>query len=265
MNGRARAGLPSDLAHESKFQNLTRIGFLARGILYITIAALAVRTGQSEDMTGALQAIGRGTGGWLLGIMAAGMAAYGLWRLADAAFGIENPGNDGKAYAKRAAAFVIGAIYLYLAYTAVRLLTSDGGGGSGGQGSLLPSGSLFLAAAALVMLISGGSQILTALKAAFLKKMDTPAHSDWIKWLGQVGYLARGVVFLTVAYLLVRSALKGGGSKVGGTEQALDMFSGSGLLAIAVGLGLFGVFSIVEARYRRIRRPNMGQVGNLVR
>lgn len=264
MNGRARAGLPSDLANESKFQNLTRLGFLARGILYITIALLAVRTGRSEDMTGALQAIARGAGAWLLGLMAAGMTAYGLWRLADAAFGIEHPERDGKAYAKRAAALVIGAIYLSLAYTAVRLLSSEGGG-SGGQGSPLPDSGLVLGVAALVMLVAGGSQIVTAFKCSFLGKMDSSAHRDWIKWLGRAGYTARGLVFLALAYLLGRAALRGGSSDVGGTEQALELFSGPVWFAIAIGLGLFGIFSILEARYRRIHKPPVGQIGSEIR
>ena len=264
MNGRSQAGVPQDLAAESKFQNLTRVGFLARGILYITIAVLAVRTGRSEGMTGALEYLSRGAGGWLLGMMAAGMVAYGLWRLADAAFGIEHPEQEGKAYAKRAAAGVIGVIYLYLAYVAVKLLSSDGGGSSG-QGSSLPDSKLFLGVAAIVMLVAGGSQLVTAAKASFLKKLNAPAHADWIKWLGSLGYAARGVIFLTVGYLLGRAALKGRSADVGGTEQALDVFSGNALLAIAIGLGLFGVFSIVEARYRRIRRPPIEQMGAEVR
>lgn len=254
MNGRARAGLPTGLANESKFQNLTRLGFLARGILYITIAVLAVRTGQSEDMTGALKALAGGAGGWLLGLMAAGMTGYGLWRLADAAFGIEHPEQEAKAYVTRAAAFVIGCIYLGLAYTALRLLTSDASA-SGDQGSPLPGGSLFLAAGAIVMLVAGASQLVTAFKCSFLDNLSGAGQADGVKWLGRAGYTARGLVFLAVGYLMGRSALRGGTSSVSGTEQGLSFFDGTIWLAVAVGLGLFGVFSIVEARYRRIHRP----------
>jgi hypothetical protein len=186
------------------------------------------------------------------------MAAYGLWRLADAAFGIENPGDDTKDYAKRAAAFVIGFIYLSLAYTAVKLLTSDGASGAGGQSSLLPSSSWVTALAAIVMAIAAVSQFVTAFKCSFFRRMNTPPHSDWIAWLGRIGYTARGLVFGALAYLLARAALQGGSSNVGGTERALSFFSGNVWLAIALGLGIFGIFSIVEARYRRIRRPPVG-------
>ena len=212
-------------------------------------------------MTGALEALARGPGNWLLALMAAGMTAYGLWRLADAAFGIEHPNSDGKAYAKRAAALVIGFIYLSLAYTAVKLMSSEGSSGSGSQSSSLPSGSLFLTAAAVVMLIAGGSQFITAFKASFFKKMAVPPHSDWVKLLGRAGYTARGLVFVALGYLFGRAALRGGSSNVGGTEEALNLFSGPVWLAIAVGLGLFGLFSIVEARYRRIHKPPVDQLG----
>ena len=103
-----------ELAAESKFLTLCRIGFFGRGVLYIMIAWFALQTGRTEDLTGALEYLGRGNGRYLLMVIAAGLAAYGVWRLADAAFAIENPGRDGKALRKRAAAGCIGLIYLYL-------------------------------------------------------------------------------------------------------------------------------------------------------
>ena len=51
-----------------------------------------------------------------------------MWRFADAALGLENPGSDGKSLRKRAAAGFIGAIYLYMAYKAVRGLVAGSAG-----------------------------------------------------------------------------------------------------------------------------------------
>ena len=39
---------------------LTRIGFATRGLLYIVIALLVIRTGRSEDTSGALRYLGQG-------------------------------------------------------------------------------------------------------------------------------------------------------------------------------------------------------------
>ena len=119
--------LPADLARESKFLLFTRLGFVARGILYILIAALVLGTGRTEDLTGALDYVGHGSGRFILIGMAAGMTTYAFWRFADALFGIENAGSDGKAYRKRAAAGFIGAIYLFLAYKSARILSGDPG------------------------------------------------------------------------------------------------------------------------------------------
>ena len=122
MIGNSAPSSAPDLAGEGKFLGLTRLGFFARGLLYIVIALLVIGTGRTEDLTGALEYLGRGFGQLLLIVLAAGLATYGLWRLADAAFGMENPGPDGKALRKRAAAGGIGVIYLYLAYKATRIL-----------------------------------------------------------------------------------------------------------------------------------------------
>ena len=54
----ASDALPDDLARESKFLLLTRLGFVARGLLYILIAALVLTTGRTEDVTGAMEVVG---------------------------------------------------------------------------------------------------------------------------------------------------------------------------------------------------------------
>jgi hypothetical protein len=43
-------------------------------------------------------------------------------------------------------------------------------------------------------------------------------------------------------------------------EQVLDLLSGPLLYAVGAGLMLFGLFSLVEARYRRVERPPVGNL-----
>ena len=97
---------------------LTRIGFAARGMLYIVIAVLLIGTGRAEDLTGALAYLNQGMGRVLLIIMTAGFIAYGLWRLSDAAFDVERHGSDGRGLGQRFAAAASGLIYLALAWQA---------------------------------------------------------------------------------------------------------------------------------------------------
>ena len=249
-----------ELARESKFLSLCRVGFFGRGILYILIAWLALQTGRTEDLTGALEYLGRGNGRILLLIIAVGLAAYGLWRLADATFAIENPAGDGKALRKRAAAGFIGFIYLYLSYKAARVLLAGAAETATTQQQAdtvldLPGGVFVLGGAALVLAAAGLNQLRKAGQCTFLRRLDHRAQAPLIKWLGRIGYAARGVIFLTVAWLIGKAALDGRSREAGGMEQALDFFSGPILYAVAIGLLLFGAFSIIEALFRRLHEP----------
>ncbi len=270
MSGNPTPASAPNLAGESKFQGLTRVGFAARGLLYIVIGLLVIQTGRTEDLTGALEYLGRGSGRLLLIVLTAGLAAYGLWRLADAAFGMENPGPDGKSLRKRAAAGGIGVIYLYLAYKAARILLDGGAGDSSAQQQAdtvldLPGGQLVLGVAALVMAVAGAAQVHKAYECSFLRRLDPAAQAPLIKWLGRIGYAARGVIFLAVAWLIARAAMDEQSTEAGGMEQVLDLLSGPLLYAVAGGLMLFGGFSIVEALYRRIHQPPVEQIKQEVR
>jgi hypothetical protein len=256
-----RDALPDDLAGESRFQLLTRLGFAVRGLLYILIAALVILAGRTEDLTGALQYLGHGIGNLLLIVVAIGTAVYGLWRLADAAFGIESGRHHWKAWRKRIAAATSGVIYCYLAYKAARIVFAAHVGGNEAQRHTdqalhLPGGKLFVFAAAGIVLGAGIVQLVKAVRCNFLNRLDCAEHQKlWIKWLGRVGYSARGVIFMILAYLLARSALHNSAAGAGGLEQALDFFSRPARAWVAAGLAVFGILSVVEARYRRIHQP----------
>ena len=260
MTDAVREALPADLAFESKFQWLTRVGFLARGMLYILIGVLAIGTGRTEDLTGALEYVGDGVGRVMLTFVAAGLATYALWRLSDAAFGTEHGRGDWKALRGRIAAAGIGIVYLYMSYKAVRVLLAGRAGTLDAQQQAdtvldLPGGWIVLAGVALFVLGAGLVQLVKAGKCSYLKNLDADAIAPPVKWLGRIGYAARGIIFLCAGWLLGEAALDGRSNKAGGMEQALDLLSGPTLLAVAGGLILFGAFSIVEARYRRIHRP----------
>ena len=249
-----------ELARESRFLTFCRIGFLGRGILYILIAWLVLQTGRTEDLTGALEYLGQGAGRIPLSIIAAGLAAYGLWRLSDAAFGIDTFGNDGKAKRKRIAAGFIGLIYLFLAYKAARILLAGRAGTMSAQQQAdtvidLPGGVIVLAIAAAILIGAGINQFRIAGTCSFLDPLDQRARAELVSWLGRIGYAARGVIFMTVGYLIGRATLDGRSHEAGGMEQALDVFSGPVLIAVALGLLLFGVFSVVEALFRHIHEP----------
>ena len=93
------------------------------------------------------------------------------------------------------------------------------------------------------------------------KRLDvsrmTPAMQRTFKLIGRVGVAARGVVFLVVGIWMVRAAwqLRPREAKMpaGALESLREQPYGQWLLAlVALGLGAFGLFEIVKARYRHI-------------
>ncbi|HEY0625899.1 MAG TPA: DUF1206 domain-containing protein [Allosphingosinicella sp.] len=246
--------------HGRKLETLTRLGFAARGIMYVLIGLLALATGRAEDGAGAMEYLGSGPGKILLGLMAIGFVAYGLWRLADAWLDSEGHGSDGKGMALRAGAAASGIIHLGLAYYAARLASGNGGQGSGEgtqQGAAtalsLPGGQTLVALAAAALLLVGIYQLVKAAKVTFLRHMDGEAsRRPWVRMAGRLGYAARGIVFLIMAYFFFRAATEESAGQAGGMGEALASLPGTVQLVVAFGLLLFGLFSFVEAKHRRI-------------
>lgn len=240
----------------ARLTTLTRIGFATRGLLYLVIAVLILRTGRAEDPSGALEYLGRGGGQLLLGIMAAGLVAYGIWRLADAALDIERHGTDRKGLAERAGAGVSGVIHLFLAWQAVRLMQgaalSGDGTREGTQAAMrLPGGWALVMVGGALLLVLGGVQLAKAVKASFLRYLEPGiARRPWVQWSGRAGYAARGVVFAISGYLLIRAGLDEQARNTGGMAYVLSWLTDPFDLIVGLGLLGFGLFSLVEARYR---------------
>ena len=240
----------------ARLTTLTRVGFATRGLLYIVIAVLVIRTGRTEDASGALEYLGQGGGRILLGVMAAGLAAYGLWRLSDAAFDIERHGAGKSGAAERLGAAASGLVHLILAWQAVRLIqgvtSASDGTQAGTKAALqLPGGETLVVIAGLVMLGIGVVQLVKAVKGTFLRHLEPDvARQPWAQWSGRAGYAARGLVFLVIGYLLVRAGVAERASEAGGMAQALSWLTSPLDVLVAIGLLGFGVFSLVEARFR---------------
>ncbi len=257
--------MADDIAYESKFQWWARFGFVMRGLLYIVIAWLVIRTGRTEDLTGAMEYVGHGIGRGLMIFLVAGMTGYGLWRLGDAAFGMDSGRNHPKAWRRRLAAGFSGVIYLFLAYKALRIMLGERGQAGGVQQNAatalhLPAGELALLVAAAILAGAAMVQLWKAASCSFLHHLDEAARRPVAKWLGRIGYASRGVIFLTIAWLLARASLDHSAAEAGGLEQALDALRGPLLFPVAAGLALFGGYSLVEARYRSIHKPPTEQI-----
>ena len=245
----------------NRLVTLTRAGFATRGLLYIVIAIFVITTGRAEDPAGALEYLGQGGGRVFLLLMAAGLVGYGLWRLADALLNIEGHNKDRSGFGARLGAGASGLIHLLLAWEAVKFAqgTSAASGSSPQENAqsmlTMPGGGVMLVIVGLLLLIVGALQIIKAIKGSYLEQLEPKiAKQAWVKWSGCFGYAARSAIFMITGFFFVSAGLSEQASEAGGMAEALRWLTNPWDMIVAVGLFAFGLFSLIEARYRVIHR-----------
>lgn len=247
-----------------KFGWMVRLGYVARGLVYVLLGYLALSTrGKADDGQAAafdwIQDVPMGTP--ILWLCAVGLLAYASYKLIDAASNVENHGDDAKGMAKRVGALASGIAHLMLAYTAYQFATGDkqhsttDTGGQEAAGSLLTweVGPVVLGMLGIGFLIAAAMQAKHAWKGDFMKHISGSAPA-LVEPIGRAGHAARAVVFLLIGWSIVQSAWFSQSGEVKGLGGALSSLSGQGLIytLVALGLIMFGVFSLVTARYRII-------------
>ena len=260
------------VARSSGFEWLARAGLAARGVIYGIIAVLALKLalgdgGKTTDQQGALKTLAQQSfGEILLVLMAIGLFGYALWRLVRAAIGhgAEGDRDDAK---ERIDGVASGIGYGLLFVTAVSILAGSGGGGGGGpqqaSGGVLdwPGGQILVIIAGLVLVAVAIDQGLKGFKKKFLEKSHTERMSEKTKKaftaFGVFGHLARMVIFALMGYFLIKAALDYNPDEAVGLDGALAKLANSAggplvLGAVAVGLLGFGLYSFMDARYRRV-------------
>jgi hypothetical protein len=260
------------VARSDTFEWLSRAGFVARGLIYTIIGVLAVKVaigagGKTTDQQGALKTIAQQPFGKVLLILVAiGLAGYALWRFTHALLG-HGPEEADSTF-DRLAALGSGAAYALLCGIAVQILVSSADKSSGGSthkaaaGALgWPAGPWLVGIAGAVLVGVGLYQGYRGLSKDFLEDAKTEEMSPRIrtlyKWIGIFGHMARMVVFGLVGAFLIKAAVEYDPQKAVGIDGALAKLAhnsyGPYLLGlVAAGLVAFGVYSLSDARYRRI-------------
>lgn len=243
-----------------------RAGLVARGVIYLVVAAIAVRIAlRSADddrasHEGALAEIAEHTfGSVLLVVLAVGFACYAAWRAVRAVVG-EDPGDD-VAWHKRAADVGRALLHLSLMLTTISVLR-DGDGGSGNQeqewtARLMAGGwgRVLVAAVGGLLVGTGVWLVHRGVSAGFRKHLEH-LH-EWVVRLGRFGHIGKGLAFLFIGGFVLRAAWRFDADEPIGLDASLRDLAGSAwgravVLAVAVGLAAFGLFSIAEARDRRV-------------
>jgi hypothetical protein len=255
----------------SAFEWLSRAGFVARALIYGIIGVLAVKLafgdgGKITNQQGALQTIAQQPfGKVLLTLVAIALGGYSLWRLVRAAIGHGPEGSDSGF--ERLAALASGIVYGAFCWVAVQILAGSGASNAGEPEKLTggvfdwPAGRWIVGIAGAVMVGVAFYQGYRGLTKRFLKdsKVEemSPATKTWITRIGMFGHLARMVVFGLVGVFLIKAAIDYNAKQAVGLDGALakllDHSYGQLLLGVvAVGLIAFALYSLSDARYRRI-------------
>lgn len=255
---------------------LARLGYAIKGVVYLVIGLLAVQLaagagGKTTDQKGALQTMSSLPGGKLLmSVVTLGLLGYALWSFLQAIFDTEHKGKAAKGILARIGYAAVGIGYATIGLGALQFVTTSQVGGKGSTTNtqdwtalLLkqPFGVVLVVMVGLIVLAVAGYLFVKAYQATFQKRLNVSGVSAQVRkaaiFMGRFGYGALGVVFTIIGIFLMVAAVQHNPHEAKGLDGALQELShqpfGALLLAlVALGLVAYGVYSFVEARYRRV-------------
>ncbi|PXX91623.1 DUF1206 domain-containing protein [Marinobacter vulgaris] len=259
--------------HRDAIMLLARAGYGARGIVYLLVgglAALAVlgQGGQTTGSRGVLQRVMLAPwGDVLIGIMVVGLLGFALWRGIQAIKDTDHHGTTAKGLLVRSGLFASSISHIMLAVFAASLIFtlggSSGGSGSGAAGiaTWLMSqsyGRWLVAAVGVALAGAGFAHEIKAWKTQFDRHFNMPTRVKyWAYPICRFGLVIRGLVFVIVGVFFIMAAYQLDPDEAGGIAEVFTMlstqaFGQSLLVLVASGLFAFGIYSWLEAVYRRI-------------
>jgi hypothetical protein len=254
-------------------ERLARIGLIAQGLSFLLVAYLALelvlgKGGKATDREGALQTLADDSVGRIVVIgLTVGFGAYALWRLAQVFLGhdVEEAGDRSK-WSKRISSLAKGAVYAVLCWAGVSILrgsTGDPNTEKKATAGVLgwPAGRWIVFAVAAGIAAAALWNFYRGVSLRFRKQLKTNQMSHrelkWTTRVGVLGLLARAAVFGLIAWFFFRAAAEYDANKATGLDGALQKLLhepyGKWLLGIvATGLAAFGVFCLIQSRYREV-------------
>ncbi|MCC0093306.1 DUF1206 domain-containing protein [Streptomyces flavotricini] len=253
-----------------------RVGLCARGVIYVLVGLLAVRLGfggdsggKEADRSGAVRTIAEQSfGRVLLWALAVGLAAMALWRLSEAVFGQATAGGD--TWTRRLGSLGIAVFYAVICVGVVQSALVGGSAGTrAGDDSSKeytarvlnwPLGRVLVGVFGAVLAIVGVVIVVRSLMRKFEKNLRTgemsPTTRRIVAGLGIVGGVACGVVAVMTGLFVLLAAVRFDPSQAKGLDETLRSFAATPvgpvlLIAAALGLLVFGLYSFCEARWRK--------------
>ena len=258
-----------------------RAGYGGRGLTYVVIAGFslwAIWSGGSAQGTESALARLQGTpGGFIvLGLIAAGLFAYFLWRVIDAVFDLEDYGTDAEGVVARLGMVITGAIHGALGVAALTVMMGSGSGGGSGVSDMtkqvmeLPFGRLLVGVAGVATVGAGIYYLHKSWKETYREDLHANHFTVNWNWALKAGVAAQGVIVTIAGGFLTIAALRYDSSEAGGLGKVFDWLANQPfgqviVVAICVGLLGFALFCFVNAAYRIVPRASEGDVETLAK
>jgi hypothetical protein len=256
----------------SSIATLARTGLISKGIVYVIFGAITFmaafeiggKSNEQANRKGVFSFVREAPSGkWVLGTLALGLLCYSCWRIIEAFRKHKSEENN---KAKRVRYVFSSLTYASVAFTAIKIMmkgmqhSSDQKQELSSQILQQPFGQWLLAAGALILTATGIYQIWYGLSEKYKKHTgsvsDKQMKGKLLLISGKLGYVARGIVWLLLSYLMMKAAFHSNAREAGDTGKAFILVEnnsmGSYILAgIGVGLVLYGIFNLIRARYEK--------------
>lgn len=245
-----------------------RVGLAAYGVVHLLIAVLAVQValggGGQADKAGALDAIAAtGPGLVLLWVIVVGLVALVVWQLAEAGWGHRDQPTR-KRVIRTAINLAEAVIFGALAWSAGTIAAAGGapppGRSDAGLLFALPGGRFLVAFLGVAVLALAGFAVYRGVTAAFLRELDLRGaglrRSFLVTRVGRAGWIALGIAYGSIGVLLVVAAVRYDPTQPVGLDAGLKTLGAQPfgqllLVVLALGVALFGVHCMFDARYRK--------------
>ncbi|MCT7658385.1 DUF1206 domain-containing protein [Mycobacterium deserti] len=251
---------------------IARAGYPISGVLHLLVAYMIARIALGSegeaDQAGALATLATEGGGAVsLWVVAAGLIALAMWRLAETVLGL-HPGESADAHRRhspilnRLKAFGLALVYLAVAVTAVQFAVGASRRGSqqtaGLSARLMQSdgGKTILVLTGLVIAAIGSYYVHKGASRKFLDDLNLPG-GRLITVLGVCGHVAEGAVVTAAGLSRIVATYLSDPARATGLDGAVEslgraQFGEVILLLAATGFAAYGLYSFALARYSRM-------------
>jgi hypothetical protein len=265
-------GAASRTANSTWLEHLTRGGLVGYGIIHLLFAWLILQiafdgSSTDGDQSGALHKLAeKPFGTFLIVVIVIGLIAMTIWQLLEAAVGHRAERGRHRVY-ERIASAGRALFYLYFSWTGIKVLRGKSASSADTQQKasedlmVSTGGRITVGLAGVAIAAIGIGLVIYGLQKKFLKHLKTSQMTAKMRRLstrlGMTGYAAKGAAYGIAGILFVVAAVQYDPDKARGLDATLNELSeqsyGPWLLALtALGIAAYGLFSIVQARYRKV-------------